>query len=157
MLNSKIGMTHGALVVGPAASLLSGLPAAQQASGWSVPNRIWGRWLNPSVSWDVHPALSPDSPHLYFSSDRPGGTGGCISGCATCESLVSLAAAGAHHTVEQRHAAEFGPAFDPSGRWLFFGSERDGGCGGAIPGLSYGVNPKDDLAWKPPVNLGLGD
>ena len=33
--------------------------------------------LKQDATWDAHPALSPDGRVLYFSSDRPGGYGGC--------------------------------------------------------------------------------
>jgi Tol biopolymer transport system component len=39
---------------------------------------------------------------------------------------------------------------------LFFGSERDGGCGGRDLWLAYRRNVRDDQAWQPPVNLGCG-
>ena len=154
MLNSKIGMTHGALVVGLAASLLSGSPARNRLPDGRYPTNL-GSVVNSSAA-DVHPALSPDSLSLYFSSDRPGGTGGSDLWGARRASPSSPWQPPVPITPLNSDAAEFGPAFDPSGRWLFFGSERDGGCGGRDLWLSYRVNPKDDLAWKPPVNLGCG-
>jgi len=43
-----------------------------------------------------------------------------------------------------------------SGHWVFFGSERDGGCGGRDLWLSYRGDRLDDFAWKPPIDLGCG-
>ena len=53
-------------------------------------------------------------------------------------------------------SSEFAPTFDPTGHWLFFGSERDGGCGGRDLWLSYRSNRRDDLGWKAPIDLGCG-
>jgi Tol biopolymer transport system component len=53
-------------------------------------------------------------------------------------------------------AAEFAPAFDPSGLWLFFGSEREGGCGGRDIWVSHRFDAANDDGWATPVNLGCG-
>jgi hypothetical protein len=53
-------------------------------------------------------------------------------------------------------AADFAPAFDPSGHWLFFGSEREGGCGGRDIWLSHRFDATKDDGWATPVNLGCG-
>src|SRR5438270_4994380 len=127
---------------------------AQQFSGWSVPENL-GAVVN-STSNEQHPALSPDGLSLYFSSDRPGGAGGFdlwvshrVNTTSAWQNPVTI-------TGLNGSSSEFAPAFDPSGQWLFFGSERDGGCGGRDLWVSYRSNKKDDLGWKLPINLGCG-
>jgi len=134
--------------------ILSRSTDALQFSDWSPPQNL-GAVVNSSAN-EQHPALSPDGLSLYFSSDRPGGAGGFdlwVSHRATptapWQNPVAIAALNSP-------SSEFAPAFDPTGHWLFFGSERDGGCGGRDIWLSYRGDRHDDLAWKAPINLGCG-
>ena len=46
------------------------------------------------------------------------------------------------------------PNLSPNGHWLFFGSDRSGGCGGIDIWASHRKDRDDDFAWEPPVNLG---
>jgi Tol biopolymer transport system component len=141
-----------ALLGGVATLWLAGsTPVAQQA-GWSVPVNL-GAVVN-TASIEQHPALSPDGLSLYFSSDRPGGAGGTdiwvsrrSNGTAAWQTPRVVSALNSE-------ASEFAPAFDPTGHWMFFGSERAGGCGGRDLWISRRGDLKDDQAWKPPVNLG---
>jgi len=109
-----------------------------------------------SAANEQHPAISPDGLSLYFSSDRPGGAGGFdlwvahrAGPMAAWQSPVAVAALNSS-------SSEFAPAFDPSGHWLFFGSERNGGCGGRDLWLTYRADRKDDFGWKAPIDLGCG-
>jgi Tol biopolymer transport system component len=128
--------------------------AAVQFSDWSAPQNL-GAVVNSSAN-EQHAALSPDGLSLYFSTDRSGGAGGFdlwvarrANPTAPWQSPVAIPALNSP-------ASEFAPAFDPTGHWLFFGSERDGGCGGRDLWMSYRANRHDDLAWKPPIDLGCG-
>jgi len=134
--------------------LLAGSPTAQQFSSWSPPENLGG--VINSAATEQHPALSPDGLSLVFSSDRPGGAGGFDLWVARRASTTSAWGSPVAITALNSSSSEFAPAFDPTGQWLFFGSERDGGCGGRDLWLSYRSNKKDDLAWKPPINLGCG-
>jgi Tol biopolymer transport system component len=151
-----MGMTWaGALpaLIGGVAVLWLGTPRtiAQQA-GWSTPTNL-GEVVN-SVSIEQHPALSPDGLSLYFSSDRPGGAGGTDLWVTRRSSEGSPWQAPRPVATLNSEASEFAPAFDPTGHWMFFGSERSGGCGGRDIWISRRGDLKDDQAWKPPVNLG---
>lgn len=147
-------LTNVSVVALVAFVLLGRSTTAQQVSSWSVPENL-GPAIN-SASNEQHPALSPDGLSLYFSSDRPGGAGGFDLWVSRRASTTSAWQAPAAIAALNSSSSEFAPAFDPSGQWLFFGSERDGGCGGRDLWLSYRKNKKDDLDWKIPINLGCG-
>src|SRR6516164_5924180 len=51
-------------------------------------------------------------------------------------------------------AQEFSPNLSPNGHWLFFGSDRPGGCAELDIWVSHRKDRDDDFAWEPPVNLG---
>jgi TolB protein len=131
-----------------------GRPASATFSDWSQPQSL-GAVVN-SPANEQHPALSPDGLSLYFSSDRPGGAGGFdlwvsrrAASTAAWQPPVAI-------TGLNSPSSEFAPAFDPTGHWLLFGSERDGGCGARDLWLSYRRNIRDDFGWKTPINLGCG-
>jgi len=141
-------------IVVVASALLVGSPAAQQFSDWSTPENL-GPAIN-SPSNEQHPAISPDGLSLYFSSDRPGGSGGFDLWVAHRATPTSPWQVPVAIDALNSPSSEFAPAFDPSGQWLFFGSERDGGCGGRDLWLSYRYDKRNDLGWKAPINLGCG-
>lgn len=152
---TRCGGRIAAVVVGTA--LLSVGPNAQQAapfSAWSSPSNL-GPIINSSAT-DQHPALSPDGLSLYWSSDRPGSLGGSDIWVARRASSDAPWAAPAPVVALNSESSEFAPAFDPSGRWLFFGSERPNGCGGRDLWASYRFDVTDDQKWGPPANLGCG-
>lgn len=127
--------------------------SAQHFSEWSSPVNL-GRVVNSTFN-DQHPAVAPDGLSLYFVSDRPGGQGGFDLWVTQRDSpedpwqepfpLPS--------TVNSA-AAEFAPAFSPSGHLLFLGSDRPNGCGDRDLWVSFRKNKRDDLGWQTPVNLG---
>jgi hypothetical protein len=133
--------------------LLAMATSAKNFSSWSAPVNL-GPLINSAFD-EMHPALSPDGRSLYFSSNRPGGTGGFdlwvsqwsdeIGGWGSPQNLG---------TTLNSAAGEFAPAFDPGGHVLFFGSERAGGCGGRDLWMSVRQHKQDDFGWGPPVNLG---
>jgi len=134
--------------------LLSQTTSAEQFSDWSAPQNL-GPLVN-STTTEQHPALSPDGLSLYFVSDRPGGAGGTDLWASHRDRPTSAWQAPVPITALNSPSSEFAPGFDPTGRWLFFGSEREGGCGDRDLWVSYRSDKKDELAWKPPVNLGCG-
>jgi hypothetical protein len=134
--------------------LVGAIVQGQQFSAWSTPVNL-GPTVNSSFT-EQHPAPSPDGLSLYFVSDRPGGMGG--TDLWVSHRSIRSSPWGTPVPVSALNSAssEFAPAFDPSGRWLFFGSERDGGCGGRDLWVSFRGNTKDDQNWMRPANLGCG-
>jgi hypothetical protein len=52
---------------------------------------------------------------------------------------------------------DFSPAFTPDGHWLYFHSDRPGGCGptGTMDlYVSHRKDKRDDFGWEPAQNLG---
>jgi hypothetical protein len=125
----------------------------KQFSSWTVPANL-GAVVN-SASDDMHPAISPNGLSLYFSSNRPVGTGGFDLWVSQRETPDAPWGPPQNlGTILNSPAGEFAPAFDPSGHLLFFGSERTGGCGGRDLWFSRRRDKRDDFGWEPPVNLG---
>src|SRR5436190_2874551 len=135
--------------------IMSGAPAAQQSSAWSAPQNL-GAGVNTAAN-EAQPALSPDGLSLYFTSNRPGGSGGEDIWATRRSSATSPWQAAVPIKALNTSSTESAPAFDTTGHWLFFGTEREGGCGGRDLWLSYRANIKDDLSWKPPINMGCGN
>jgi len=46
------------------------------------------------------------------------------------------------------------PSFSPDGHWMYFASDRPGGCGDNDLWVSWRALPEDDFAWEAPTNLG---
>jgi len=104
---------------------------------------------------DERPAISRDNLSLYFDSDRPGGSGG------TDIWVSHRASVGDQWGTPQNlgpivnsSGNETSPNLSPNGHWLFFGSDRPGGCGMIDIWASHRKDRDDDFAWEPPVNLG---
>ncbi len=125
-------------------------------SNWSTPVNLGPIVNTPSL--DAGPAISKDGLTLYFSSDRVGGFGShdiWITKRPTVDSPwetpVNLGSAINTSALEQV------PALSRDEHWLFFNSDRTGGCGGVDIWASFRDNTHDDFDWQPPVNLGPGD
>ncbi len=125
-------------------------------SDWSTPVNL-GPMVN-TASLDAGPAISKDALTLYFSSDRVGGIGShdiWITKRPTVDSPwetpVNLGSGINTDALEQV------PALSRDEHWLFFNSDRAGGCGGVDIWASFRVNTHDDFGWQAPVNLGPGD
>jgi Tol biopolymer transport system component len=149
----QLRKADGRVAVCAALALAAAATNAQQGV-WSAPENL-GSVIN-SAAGEQHAALSPDGLSLYFSSDRAGGAGGFDLWVSRRNSPASAWQAPQAVTVLNSAAAEFAPAFDPSGLWLFFGSERDGGCGGRDLWLSHRFDAARDDRWSAPVNMGCG-
>ncbi|OHB66331.1 MAG: hypothetical protein A2Y77_15125 [Planctomycetes bacterium RBG_13_62_9] len=118
----------------------------------------WGKPLNlgpivNSSSWDHVPSISPDGLSLYFSSDRPGGSGGLdlwVSTRPTTDSPwgkpVNLGPA------VNSSAWDLSPRVSADGLSLLFHSQRGGGIGGEDIWMSTRATKNDP--WGPPMNLG---
>lgn len=139
--------------------LVNGLPAHQSAasrfSGWSAPLNL-GPSVN-SPSNEFAPAVSKNGLSLYFSSDRPGGSGS--SDIWVSQRTSTEDAWGLPVNLGPPVNTSFGeraPAFSRDGHWMFLVSERPGGFGGDDIWVSWRTNIHDDFAWQPPINLGSG-
>ena len=120
---------------------------------WGPPVNL-GPLVN-STSHDERPAISRDDLSLYFDSNRPGGFGGndiWVSHRASVddpwEPPQNLG------PIVNSAGKQFSPNLSPNGHWLFFGSDRPGGCGTLDIWASHRKDRDDDFAWEPPVNLG---
>ena len=140
-----------------AMSTLAGisLAAGPHYSDWSEPVNL-GPLINTGFN-DQHPAISKDGLSLYFTSNRPGGSGGddlWVSQRASANDPWGPPQnLGANINTG---SVEFAPAFSRDGHVLFFHSDRPGGFGGVDIWASYREHTDDDFAWQPPVNLGSG-
>lgn len=135
---------------------------AQQFSDWSTPANLNALVLSDgthcpaivnSVAKDQHPAISKDGLTLIFASTRVGSLGDFDLWVTERDSLddcwqtpVPLPV----NTVSR----DFAPNLSVDGHWLFFHSNRPGGCGNFDLYATYRQDKRDDLGWEPPINLG---
>jgi Tol biopolymer transport system component len=129
------------------------LLAAAQWSDWSVPVNL-GPVVNSPFAENL-PEMSRDGLSLYFTSNRPGGSGLGDIWVAQRASVddpwgtpVNLGP-----TVNSS-VPDLAPALSPDGHYLFFTSSRPGGFGLNDIWVSWRANVKDDFAWEAPVNAG---
>lgn len=159
---ASLAIGFGALAV-PQAS------AADEAFEWKVTNL--GAPIN-SEYHDGWATITHDGLTLYFSSNRPGGLApanledGWYMGKNGTPTPYSVYVS--HRTSRTAKWSE--PKLLPKGvnsgyadhsaiqsddgHWLFFASDRPGGCGGLDLYVSYRKDVKDDMAWEAPRNLG---
>lgn len=140
---------------GPVA-LQSGVAIANVSpsfSDWSVPINL-GTAVN-SAFPDNLPELSANGLSLYFTSGRPGGSGGLdlwVSQRASVKdpwgTPVNL---GASVNSIGNDAA---PNLSRDGHYLFITSNRAGGSGDNDIWVLWRSDVHDDFAWQSPVNLG---
>jgi len=136
------------------------LPLAARASGvaahfseWSVPVNL-GATVN-SPFGDNLAELSKDELSLYFTSNRPGGSGALdlwVSRRASVDEPwgppVNLGP-----TVNSSEN-DAGPSLSRDGHYLFITSNRPGGLGSNDIYVSWRTDGHDDFAWEAPVNVG---
>jgi hypothetical protein len=121
---------------------------------WGPPVNL-GPIVN-STSHDERPAISRDDLSLYFDSNRPGGFGSndiWVSHRASVDDHWGRPQ-NLGHIVNFVGKQQFSPNLSPNGHWLFFGSDRPGGCGTLDIWASHRKDRDDDFAWETPVNLG---
>jgi len=153
-MNASLLVTAAALAI---AAFAAPSTARDKFGPWGPPVNL-GATVNSACANQTceteRPAISRDNLSLYFDSNRPGSV---------------------HHDIWVSHRAsvndpwetpknlgppvntaadEFSPNLSPNGHWLFFGSNRPGGCAGLDIWASHRRDRDDDFAWETPVNLG---
>ncbi|WP_136661759.1 PD40 domain-containing protein [Nitratireductor sp. XY-223] len=146
--------------------------AGDEATEWIVSNA--GASVN-SEYHDGWATMTGDGLTLYFASNRPGGMGK-----ANREDHWALAKSGGwtHYDIYVAHRSSTeepwgdaillpetvnSPSVDHSayvsedGHYLFFASDRPGGCGELDLYVSYRENTDDDKGWQQAINLGCAD
>jgi len=144
---------------------------AQQFGPWSAPVNLNAITLSDgtfcpavvnSAFDDSHPAISKDGLSLFFASTRPGpdnhgqvGLGDYDLWVAQRDTLNdcwqtprSLGA------VVNSAFRDFAPNLTTDGHWLYFHSNRPGGCGGLDLWVAHRHDKRDDFGWETPMNLG---
>ena len=125
---------------------------AQEFSNWSAPVNL-GAVINTSAN-DQHPTISKDGLTLIFVSTRAGGAGGNDLYVSERDSLEDPWGPPANLTMLNTAFSDFAPELSTDGHWLYFHSDRPGGCGQADIYASHRQNKRDDFGWEAPINLG---
>jgi Tol biopolymer transport system component len=146
-----LGVVAAACVVGVGASSLSA--AGPQFTGWSAPVNL-GATVN-SGSTEFGPALSKNGLSLYFTSNRPTGSGGLDIWVSQRQARDAAWGTPVNLGASINTAAnDFVPAFSRDGHWMFFASTRPGGYGMADVWASWRPQTHNDFGWEAPINLG---
>jgi len=137
-------------------SLGGGVASAQglgRFSEWSKPVNL-GPMINSELAESL-PSISRNGLSLYFSSNRPRGFG------RTDIWVSQRTGLDAPWGVSQNpgpnintKSTDYAPNFSPDGYWMFFSSDRPGGCGSVDLWVAWRPDPEDDFGWGPPGNLG---
>jgi hypothetical protein len=122
-------------------------------SDWSEPVNL-GPVVN-SEDEDTHPAISANGLSLYITSTRPGGFGAVDIWVSQRASVDDEWGApqnlGPAINTESNDGA---PNLSPDGHWMYFHSNRPGGCGQADLYVSYRRDTNNDFGWGPAQDLG---
>ena len=125
---------------------------AQQFSEWSAAVNL-GAVVNTSAN-DQHPTISKDGLTLIFVSTRAGGVGGNDLYVSERDSLEDPWGPPVNLVMLNTAFTDFAPEFSTDGHWLFFHSNRPGGCGNTDIYASHRQNKRDNFGWEAPINLG---
>lgn len=100
--------------------------------------------------WDSHPAISADGGLLIFSSNRPGGVGGCDLWLSRRGESGEFLPAENLGDVVNSVGDEQGPFLHADGQSLYFSSAGHAGLGG----MDLFLSRMEEGSWSVPVNLG---
>lgn len=146
----------GPLLLALVSSLLavSTVLAQDGFSDWFVPENV-GPVVN-SASNDRFPAISPDGLSLYFQSNRPGGLGGPDDIWVSRRDSPDAPWGQPVNPGPPINSSsdERAPNFSADGHFLYFVSNRPGGCGDRDIWVSWRRHRRDDFGWQAPQNLG---
>ncbi len=107
--------------------------------------------------------ISPDGLTLYFSSNRPDGLG---EANGQGQKAWDMYVAWRENVVDPFGEAvnlgqnvnspyrDHSASFSDDGHWMYFGSDRPGGCGGYDLYVSYREDTTDPLGWQAAEHLG---
>jgi hypothetical protein len=130
--------------------------AAQQFSAWSAPVNL-GATINSGPN-NQHPAISRNGLSLYYSSDRSGTFGKLDIWVSQRPSLEDSWGTPQNLGPNINSSGnDLAPAFTPDGHWMYFHSDRPGGCGPTGTSdlyVSHRKDKTDDFGWEPAENLG---
>lgn len=127
--------------------------AGDRFSDWSTPVNL-GSAIN-SPANDLTPALSKDGLSLYFSSNRPDGSG--LNDLWVAQRTSASSEWGLPTnlgSIINSAANEASPHLSRDQHYLFFTSNGPGGFGSNDLWVSWRMFTHDDFAWEPPINLG---
>ena len=126
---------------------------AQHYSDWSAPDNL-GTTIN-TAALEGCPFIAKDNVTLFFASNRASSSGANDIYASQRESEDSPWGTPFNlGTGINTTAGEECPTLTISGRYLYFVSNRPGGCGGTDIYVSRRVSKKNLTSWEPPQNLG---
>lgn len=161
-----------------AAAFSAATARAQQFGPWSTPTNL-GSTVNSACN-DMHPTLSKDGLTLIFSSTRPADSTEWFNSAA-CAAPVQLRLWVSHFNTntnqwgtprplktllafpnediygpDNQYGEDHAPYLTTDGHWLFFHSQRAGGCNGGVYRELWAAHREDTSsdAWEAPINLG---
>src|SRR5262249_40918237 len=119
---------------------------------WSAPAKVAG--LVNTTAAETCVSLSKNGLSLYFARLSPStGYDVYVSKRAKLEEPWPLPVMVPNINSDSN---EFCPALAPDEHYLYFASNRSGGCGDGFTDIYVAWRPdrRDDLGWQPPTNLG---
>jgi len=125
---------------------------AQEYSQWSPAVNL-GAAVNTTAN-DQHPTISKDGLTLIFASTRAGGAGEFDLYASQRQSPDDPWGPAAGLSMLNTPFREFAPEFSTDGHWLFFHSNRPGGCGDTDIYAAHRQNKRNDLGWDEIDHLG---
>ena len=127
-------------------------PAAPQVElgPWSAPVNV-GPPLNTQYN-DMYAILTANGLTVYFTSDRPGGLGGNDLWVSRRESTDAPWGEPENLTILNSQYDDSLPMLSTSGNFMYFQSDRPGGCGAGD--LWWSQKQPNSDEWAAPVNMG---
>ena len=143
---------RGSLKVVAFAFALSVTAPAQEFSNWSAAVNL-GPGINTSAN-DQHPTISKDGLTMIFVSARTPSAGGNDLWVTERDSLDDPWGPPVNLAFLNSPGTDFAPEFSTDGHWLFFHSNRSGGCGDTDIYAAHRQNKRDAFGWDEIDHLG---
>ena len=151
-LKSKKGIPRLIIFVATLAILLPTAAMSQEFSQWSAAVNV-GSTINTSAN-DQHPTLSKDGLTMIFVSTRTPSAGGNDLWVTERDSLEDPWQPAINLAFLNSAGTDFAPEFSTDGHWLFFHSDRPGGCGSTDIYAAHRKDKRDVFGWDEIDNLG---